>query len=171
LQALIQDAASTWKSIANLGSVRGTGFVYPFRAFHRLASPHGDFFEKTVAAIEAPESLGINITALVASTGQKPMKLPAPEIVRRLRVVTAELPILIRPTANRGIGSDREGLWRLLWLDAMGLTAPKIAKGLQPNFDPDSEPLKRDRIWKLRAKVYKQLASAIAPTIPERKAA
>jgi hypothetical protein len=198
LEAILRDAATAWKALEPLGTVGGAGHTYPDRAFLRFATD--GFFDKLILAIEERDAATATLDALLRYAGVKRRQLPAPELTRRLRVVTATLPCLIQPIKSRGYGSRPYSLWQLLWLDACGVTATKIATEIRPRFDPikyrqdafdfflprptdekveearlDHEkefPLvKRDRIWKLRKALYENLAARLAPAIKEIDAA
>jgi hypothetical protein len=161
--ALLRDAVATWKEICLLVTLGGAGAVYPNRVFARrlmVNAQRADNFCATV--IEAIESGAIeNVRALVRAAGLKPRKLPSAEAVRRLRVVTAELPPYLRGVTNRGLGADGFAMWRLLWFDALGMTAPKIAMALF-NSDPEAlEPVQRVQIWRLRRKALAKIAAGI----------
>ena len=133
LVALMGDAAATWKQLAMFGTVHSLGFHYPHRVFSLSwrDSPSTRYFDKLVAAIEAGK-LDADFRSLIIDFGYKPRDLPSATMVRRLRVVTGEIPLFL-PDPTRGvIGHDggwygRAKLWQLLWLDAFGMTAPKIS--------------------------------------------
>ncbi len=197
LVALMGDAATTWKRLAMFGTVHSLGFHYPYRVFMLSwrDSPSTKYFDKLVAAIEAGK-LDADFRSLIIDVGYKPRDLPSATMVRRLRVVTGEIPMFL-PDPTRGvIGHDggwygRAKLWQLLWLDAFGMTAPKISKLLTTKSEEywngwrdagasegeiaewraKEKPLHRNRIWRIRAKAYNDLVAKIEPLLQPTAAA
>ena len=161
LASLLREAADTFKQVAALGTVGLSGLRYPYRRFIRGETEHDRFFAKAVSAMETPDTVGLNIAGLIQLAGSKPRELPTPAMVRKLRIVTAEMPTLLRPIAKRGVGADLYALWRLLWADAMGTTAPKIGKTFN---------IERNQVWKLRRRAYETMAQQLAPMTTQRAA-
>lgn len=161
LASLLRGAAATFKQLAALGTVGLSGVRYPHRRFIRDESGHDRFFAKAVSAIEAPDTIGLNIAGLIQLAGNKPRELPTPAMVRQLRIVTGEIPLLLRPVARSGVGADTDALWRLLWADAMGTTAPKIGKTFG---------IERNQVWKIRHRAYEMIAQQLAPLTTQRAA-
>ena len=126
LGALIADAAATWKKIAKFGTVSALGLLY-YRRHFVYGWNEQPFFDKLIGALEMPESLDIDLRGLILHAGLKPSEMPAPHMVRRLRVISGEIPRFL-PNPTRGAIAERSQLWELLWRDACGDTAPKSPK-------------------------------------------
>ena len=104
----MKDAAKTCTQLAKYDyKSRGCGaLLYYKRLYSRRIDPRRAFFDKLIAAVENPESLGLNIKALVTASGLKPGDMPAPAMARRLRVITSTIAPLL-PEKSRGIAADK----------------------------------------------------------------
>jgi hypothetical protein len=142
LEALMRDAAETWELLL-LERVPHRNSLLMDLPNDDLKIPGREF--QTVSSFER---------VMAKSSNPK---------LRRFCTVAARLPPLIRPVAKTGVGADEKLCWLLIWLDASGMTAPSIAEELRPQLRPHRPP-KRDRIWKLRKKIYEQLATTLAPS-------
>jgi hypothetical protein len=159
LQELVKDAAKTCTQLAKYDyESRYCGaLLYYKRLYSRRIDPRRAFFDKLIAAVENPENLGLNIKALVTASGLKPGDMPAPEMARRLRVITSTIAPLL-PEKSRGIAADKTRLWELLWYDASGVSAPSIAKMLGGDVN-------RNQIWRLRDWAYDALVAKLEPLL------
>jgi hypothetical protein len=162
LEVLVRDSAQAWKL---LGLYCPPGAVaYRDRVFARadqIADTDCRLFARLVASVESSSANNIPrmLTEVVRRAGIKTAlgTLPTPAACRRMRVVTGTLPLYL-PVSTRGVGNVRSHLWRLLWMDALGVTAPKIARALQFS---EREPVRRGQIWRLRKKAYSGLAARL----------
>lgn len=156
LELLVCDAGKAWRRLFRLGLVGGLRYpVRRFRPPYHQDTEHDRHFAKVVAAMEAPDTVDVNIAGLVRLAGGK--KLPTPIMARRLRVTTAELPPLLCPVSNRGPGADIKTLWRIVWDgDAWGLTDEQLGARLGIN---------RVQIWKIRRRACEKIASQLAPLL------
>jgi hypothetical protein len=140
LQALLHEAASTWQAMVAQG-VPQTGRV--------LLNHHTYGLGQINLPGHGPEALRLL---------ERATTLPNKEL-RRFAIAVSRIRPMIAPVAKKGPGADVEMLWLILWLDASGMSAPRNAFILSRG---KHKPLHRDRIWKLRAAVYKQLAAKLA---------
>jgi hypothetical protein len=152
LEALVRDAATSWFRVWRLGSVAASGEIYPFRTFLPYTRDHERYFAKVIDVMERPGSIDVNLNGLLQLAGVKAQQLLEPAMARRLRVVTEVLPSLLGRIATSGVGSSPYKVWRVLWLDAQGVTASKIGRAFG---------IERDRVWKLRARAYDELARKV----------
>jgi hypothetical protein len=168
LQELMKDAARTCSP--EFASVAGTtaALAYPYREFMPNAAAAFEFCERLLTSIErsAPGKDIVSSTSeLVSGWGAKPrvIKLPTAAEARRLRVITGTLPGLLPPSQSGkwGIASKPDDAWWLLWQDACGLTAPKIAAGLERRNRRAPKLVKRGQVWRIRDKLYDMLAATI----------
>jgi hypothetical protein len=166
IEALLSDAAKTWQALGC--HVRGDYVRYLGIAHNDCADYRGDddFFHPGRSLHPGPGFQRNPDRFFDQVVSWKVSQKLRPEMVRRLCVIAGKIPPLIHKVAESGIGADTKSCWLLLWLDAMGVTAPDIARTLQPK-----RPPKRDRIWKLRKKIYEKLARAVAPSREHRAAA
>jgi hypothetical protein len=156
LEALVRDAAETWQMML----VQGASFDHGLL----MKLPQDDVFvpgfqSQTIATFERAYKRTLaepNVERLAAATK-----------MRRFCTVVTKIPPLIRPASKVGIGSDAKLCWLLVWLLASNMPAPEVAQTLQWLFDRRQQSLKRDRIWKIRAKVFRQLAAAIKSSSQE----
>lgn len=158
LEALLRDAAATWLPLASFGAAAAAR--YPFRHFDQarfqpdavrpVYEADERYFDKVVAWLKSSRTADASVRGLVRLAGVK--ELPSPTMARRLRIVTAEFPRLLRPAATRGLGSNVRDLWQILWGDANGAMAPALAKRLH---------VKRNAVWVARRKAYDQLSDAV----------
>jgi hypothetical protein len=167
LESLLRDAASTFNQLSDFGQLGAAAPFYPMRHFWICMHPrHREteadrYFVRVINAIEVPGTIDVNIAGLAQLAGGKRRAMPTPAMARRLRIVTEEIPQLLRPIASYGIGSNTYALWHLLWHDATGVTAPKIAKAFA---------VKRNQVWKLRKRAYEALAAELEPLLKQRAA-
>jgi hypothetical protein len=109
-------------------------------------------------------------------------KLPRPEHVRRLRVVTQLVPGLLPAPMQRHTGRGirtQHDQWTLLMMSAHGAKATTIAKKLQTEgaralascFGETVQPLSRRQVWRTRKIVLEHLAEQLAPLMPDIAAA
>jgi hypothetical protein len=173
-QALARDAAMTCAALATFDRVTPGWIFYPHRCFKSAECYQRQYahFANLVSAIETPDKVGTNFRALIAAAGYQPKDMPSATMARRLRVVTGAMPRLLPPPKSKGIGSDSAKVWDLLWREARGDMAPKIAEALRPEFvwvdwlsdsenlaqraehERDNLPVKRNQIWRLRDWAY-----------------
>jgi hypothetical protein len=140
LQALMRDGAEAWQQLAMFD--RHLSADYPYRWFIRR-DPRVAYFERLLAFVEADAIDDLNdlireaglkpgqmMNTVTDKSRRKPLRLPSPEMARRLRIVTLEVPRLLVPLSRIGIASTEIDLWRLMWMYANGLKAPAIAENL-----------------------------------------
>jgi len=171
LQALMHDAAQAYsradfETIAGArtspSSNGGAAFMmYPRRAFlswyyMSLCEPCERLLAKIEHAEPAVASLADEVARMSGITRRR-LDLPTPTEARRLRIMTGSVPKLL-PHGWRGVLDTQAKAWELLWLDACGDTAPKIAAALAPK---GTVPVKRNQIWRLRDKLYDALARTL----------
>jgi hypothetical protein len=167
LEALLRDAAATWQCVLLLERRDPARWLEDERGARWHTTPIRDCippdFVEYFDGRDGPGKAfqGGDAQTFISWVQQRIDKL-TPKMLHRVCVVAGELRSLMRPVAGSGIGGDPALCWWLLWLDAVGVTAPDIAKTLQPR-----RPPKRDRIWKLRKKIYEQIAMTLAPSHAE----
>lgn len=170
LRDLMRDAASAyWRP--SFAMLAGAMFnAYPFRVFARRSDQSVfDFCERLLVSIERGGDTVANVADLAADfrSRSKPAELPTPNEARRLRVVTAIMPVLI-PSSDRGVAGSPATAWRIIWLSACGLKAPQIAQGLRRS---DGDPIKRNQVFRLRDKLYDAIAAKVDDALLTRAAA
>jgi hypothetical protein len=154
LQELMKDAAGTWRTYYKLGSTIGAPFVaYPYRVFSTSGNVYA-LIERVLTRIETGDVGSAALADLVADFGEKPsgIDLPTPVQARRLMIMT------LIPYSKRGVAGNKKVAWRLLWQDAVGDTAPKIAAALERI---TGRRVKREQIWRIRDHLYDALAAAV----------
>jgi hypothetical protein len=172
LVELLKDAASTWRMLADAFPV---GFYdWPFSQEH-------DFCTRVISSIEKSE-LGKDVatrwSAQIENRDQrrKQMKLPSASQVQRMRLVVEALPALLRQARADVMGIRRKGgwysddpasrAWRVVWYDATGMTAPKIAERIHNQWERDrngklTKELHRNAIFRIKNSALKAVAGEI----------
>jgi hypothetical protein len=164
LEGLLRDAAATWSQVLLLERRDPARWVKNDLGENWYTTPIRECipaaFIEHFAGRDGPGKafLQRDAQAFISWVQQRIDKL-TPQMLRRLCVVAGDLRSLMRPVATTGTGADPALCWWLLWLDACDVTAPDLAETLQPR-----RPPQRDRVWKLRKKIYEQLATTLAPS-------
>jgi hypothetical protein len=181
LADLLKDAASTWRMLADALPVMF--YDWPFFQEH-------DACTRLIASIEnsAPgEDVLSRWSAQIESRDRrrKQMRLPSASQVQRMRIVAEALPALLQQArsdimgANRRKGSAKDPTsrgrqqslahrraWQVLWYDATGMTAPKIAEKIHNprEVDRDGNPtkeLRRNAIFRIKKSALDAVAGEI----------
>jgi hypothetical protein len=161
LEALVREAAATWSQVLLLERRDPARWVKNDRGERWYTTPIRECIPAAfVEYFEGRDGPGKaflqrDAQAFISWVQQRIANL-TPEMLRRLCAVAGDLRSLMRPVATTGTGADPALCWWLLWLDACDVTAPDIARALQPRRPPH-----RDRIWKLRKALYSQLSATI----------
>jgi hypothetical protein len=166
LAALLRDVVATWESVLVLekhepcpwfkGDAKANERGFKFARTRILEAMPSAFAEYWCGDLYPGAGFQGETKPFTDWLAKRDSKI-APEAVRRLIAVAGELRPLIQPAAKGdGLGSDVETCWRLIWLDALGVSAPDLGKILRP-----TNPVKRLRIWRLREKILEQLAATI----------
>lgn len=180
IKGIVKDAAETWDAVLPVGQRDGS--LWPYRHFlSPIANGRLSYFDRALDAAADPASLPMNIFALAKAAGRSSnIKLPNRDQINALRIVTAEVPALMRPLSTRGIGSEPASLWHLIWGIARGVKAPAIAEALKhgrprwaghasvdDEFADEAKPVNRDRVWKLWNQVYADLADRVGAQLKD----
>jgi hypothetical protein len=111
------------------------------------------------------------IVAQVSNAKRTAPSLPVSTKLRsRVYLVLDVVRALIKPIARSGIGASPDDLWRLLFLDALGIAMPDIAEALRERRTPNSKERRRAKddkyLWKLRRRALVAVANSVAPLLP-----
>jgi hypothetical protein len=107
------------------------------------------------------------------SRGRRSLDIPSAAEIRRLRIVTEQLPNLVCATSKRGIGKNRHRQWQMLWRFGLGIPATAIANGLRGQHENGQRRRAENRstIYRRRDEALSDIASFLIPHLKRISAA